>query len=565
MLATVIKKEWIHQVTSSRFVTVTAILLLLSLLAAVAGTGDYSRRQRNHETHQEQSEKELAELHLYSFLQPAVVAAPEPLSVLARGFEGWLGEPVRVRPFAVPMAATGGHPGNDFMAGAPDLDLTMIVQLVLGLLALLLTFDAVVGEKEAGTLRLVLANDVSRWSVVAGKFLGACLALLIPLLSGAALTVAVLYFRGGVALDLPRWQRLAGLLAVYVAYLSVMALVGLWISCRSRSTSSALVLALLAWLAIVFLIPQTAATLAGELAETDSIRRAMDDELGGLEAERSDELRDLRKEYPLLESGTVHLSPVFFRDNGRELRRYGTRELYDEAAAYHREATRISLEYADRGLEACERYEERLHRSERRAKVLFWLSPASLMERVAESLAGTSSADSDDHLAAVRAYREELIRYLRERDAFTSWRWFTDDVEPYPWPRFLGLQPEDVDETNFGRLFKEYAGNEIQARVAARDELYDEDPARRLDLRDLLVFEPRRAGMSRAVRRVLPEWSALTLFNLAAAAAALGGIGRERPPRPRVRPEGVQPRDQPSRQGAPRREDGAAGREAPGQ
>ena len=50
--------------------------------------------------------------------------------------------------------------------------LASLTIFLLPLLALLLSFDAIVGEAERGTLLLLLAYPVSRWQVVVGKFLG---------------------------------------------------------------------------------------------------------------------------------------------------------------------------------------------------------------------------------------------------------------------------------------------------------------------------------------------------------------------------------------------------------
>ena len=40
------------------------------------------------------------------------------------------------------------------------------------LIALLLSYDAIVGEVERGTMMLLLTYPVARWQVVLGKFLG---------------------------------------------------------------------------------------------------------------------------------------------------------------------------------------------------------------------------------------------------------------------------------------------------------------------------------------------------------------------------------------------------------
>ncbi len=60
------------------------------------------------------------------------------------------------------------------------IDWAFIIGYVLSLIALLFTFDAVTGERESGTLRLMLANSVPRHTVLIGKFLGALMSISIP-------------------------------------------------------------------------------------------------------------------------------------------------------------------------------------------------------------------------------------------------------------------------------------------------------------------------------------------------------------------------------------------------
>ena len=50
--------------------------------------------------------------------------------------------------------------------------LSSLTIFLLPLIALLLSYDAIVGEHERGTLALLLAYPVARWQVIVGKFLG---------------------------------------------------------------------------------------------------------------------------------------------------------------------------------------------------------------------------------------------------------------------------------------------------------------------------------------------------------------------------------------------------------
>jgi len=65
---------------------------------------------------------------------------------------------------------------------------------LLPLIALMLSFDALVGEFERGTMLLLLTYPIARWQVVVGKFLGHMLILLLAILVGfgsSALIIAL--------------------------------------------------------------------------------------------------------------------------------------------------------------------------------------------------------------------------------------------------------------------------------------------------------------------------------------------------------------------------------------
>ena len=56
-----------------------------------------------------------------------------------------------------------------------------MIGYVLSLIAILFTFDSISGERERGTLRLMLANSIPRHTVLLGKFLGALISISAPL------------------------------------------------------------------------------------------------------------------------------------------------------------------------------------------------------------------------------------------------------------------------------------------------------------------------------------------------------------------------------------------------
>ena len=128
------------------------------------------------------------------------------------------------------------------------ISLLNLAQYLIPLLGLLLGHDLLVGESEERTLRLIVAGGVSRARLLAGKFLGGCLTLAVPLTLGFMIAGAAI---GLVAKDhgITPFLKLAisGIL-LGISFLGV----GLAISAFSRTRVQALVFALLAWCVAVF-------------------------------------------------------------------------------------------------------------------------------------------------------------------------------------------------------------------------------------------------------------------------------------------------------------------------
>lgn len=77
-----------------------------------------------------------------------------------------------------------------------EVTITSLVSLViylLPLIALLLGFDAIVGERERGSLDLLLTQPITRFELLLGKYLGLAAALSLSTLTGFSLVAALVY------------------------------------------------------------------------------------------------------------------------------------------------------------------------------------------------------------------------------------------------------------------------------------------------------------------------------------------------------------------------------------
>jgi len=146
------------------------------------------------------------------------------------------------------LLATGvslyGRNVGDNAATLTGPSLVTLASLLVPLVALVLSHDAIVGERDRNTLGLLLSLPVSRVEVVAGKFLGRALALALAVVAG--LGVAAVITGGAQASVL--WSLVLPTLKLGLAYLAL----GMLISSLVARPVTAASLVVVTWFLLVF-------------------------------------------------------------------------------------------------------------------------------------------------------------------------------------------------------------------------------------------------------------------------------------------------------------------------
>ncbi|MEP3279196.1 MAG: ABC transporter permease subunit [Stappiaceae bacterium] len=161
-------------------------------------------------------------------------------------------------------APTGATKANSLTVVVASLS-TLSVYLV-PLIALLLSFDAIAGEIDRGTLQLTLATAVSRGQVLVGKFLGHVVVLALAVLLGYGIAGAIAYVAGGNS-GLEGVMDLGRLILTSIALGATFIAIGYVASASVRQTGTAAALAVGIWLLAVVLYDL--ALLGGLLASSD--------------------------------------------------------------------------------------------------------------------------------------------------------------------------------------------------------------------------------------------------------------------------------------------------------
>lgn len=155
---------------------------------------------------------------------------------------------------ALSLALLGSAPSGSVRATPMAITVASLASLtvyLLPLIALMLAFDALVGELERGTLLLLLTYPVARWQVVVGKFLGHSLILLVALLVGYGGAGLALQFTGGA--DAESWRAYLVLMASSWLLGSAFIALGYLVSVLVRERATAAGVAVAVWLLFVVL------------------------------------------------------------------------------------------------------------------------------------------------------------------------------------------------------------------------------------------------------------------------------------------------------------------------
>ena len=260
MLMTMIQKEIMHHILSVRFV---ALLLMCLLLVPLTLSTNYRNYRQNLVDYQEAvklANIEETTVNPKMPPQPEVEVSklflkPTPLSVFANGLEDSL-------PSYLGMTRNGITQGPPSTFSAPltqllgHLDFLFVVGTVFSLLALLFTFDAVAGEKEAGTLRITLANSLPRDLFLWSKLIGGYLVFVVPFLVSLLFGLLVLVWQGFPLGEPEIFPRVLSITLASLLYIGVFFAIGTVISTYLDSPKTALIIAFTVWVFAVLITPR---------------------------------------------------------------------------------------------------------------------------------------------------------------------------------------------------------------------------------------------------------------------------------------------------------------------
>jgi len=197
MLWTIVKKETLDNLMRLRFSLSFLLLITLFALNGLVFVRGYARDVEEYQRVTQKNREDLRKSSMH-------------INDLASSYQR-----IRIRPSVLAFSA-GGHEKkgipnvavinafemkrdmevetyiNLFLERFKEIDWVFIIGVVASLVAFVLTYDGISGEKERHTIGLMMANPLPRSVVLFGKYLAALFCLWTPVLIGSILNVIII-------------------------------------------------------------------------------------------------------------------------------------------------------------------------------------------------------------------------------------------------------------------------------------------------------------------------------------------------------------------------------------
>ncbi len=260
----IIWKEFAENATSYRNLITMSLCIILFLSSAIVMTRDYQNRQISYSLRDRMGQTRTG-------MRPKLAKPPTVLSVLARGLDPDMGRLIFIW-WSQPRKEVGADvvdPGdrNALFSLFTAPDFVYIVKIVMSILALFFAFDSICGEKERGTLKMMLSSGrTSRSSIILGKWLGGYLSFLVCLLPALLLVLIWMATHPAVDVGGEDWGRIGLIILFSLAYISIFFLLGLLVSTLTHRGATSLLIILLLWVVWVVGVPNLGVLLARRLS-----------------------------------------------------------------------------------------------------------------------------------------------------------------------------------------------------------------------------------------------------------------------------------------------------------
>ncbi len=392
MLWIVTEKVVLKNVYNWKFLISSVLIIILMILNAIFFSLEIEERFKEYGRLKEEGEQRNNLEEAYAF------RVPSPLIFLAEGGEQYLPGFVKIVPGSVDSSSV---PTNvkSLLIGFEHIDWVYIIGALASLICLFFTHDAISGDKESGTLRLMLSNPLSRSELIIGSYLGSIISLMLPLGIGILINLSVISLLRGEILLGDNLARIAIVAILSMLYVSLFILAGIFSSCLFQKTSTSLIITLLLWVLLVIVIPQSSGVLARIWKPIPTYK------------EVQEKIFNIRLTHGRGTTSTDMIASIVKKPISREMKESSIRKLEEEMEEMYIERKEKMQEMINDVLEgyARKREEQTIF-----ARMMARISPMAIYQYAVEELANSGYARHRSFLQSARSYMMRYTKYARK-------------------------------------------------------------------------------------------------------------------------------------------------------
>lgn len=267
MIWEIAKKEYLDNLLTLRFSISFLLFSALTVTCSVVLVSHYNEERLRYAGSQGIDETALRQLNTYGDLSRTGVdiqRPPEIMQIFVQGLERGATKSLHVSALTYPSFQA--DPGeNPLFAVFQPVDYSFLFRIIFSLGALIFSFNAIAGEKEGGTLRLILANSVTRSQVLVGKLVGGFFNFITPVCFAFLLGVTVVVILIDTSPSLESWLRIGMFFGSGVLLLGAYFALGIFASTLAHRPIIALFLSFSIWVVLVIVVPHLSAMLSSHL------------------------------------------------------------------------------------------------------------------------------------------------------------------------------------------------------------------------------------------------------------------------------------------------------------
>jgi ABC-type transport system involved in multi-copper enzyme maturation permease subunit len=412
MIFKITKTELLLNLMTFKFAVGTIICVVLMAVFMPVLVKDYQQRLNDYNRNVASNDAVLRSVKVYMNITPTVYRKPSVLSVFSEGLEKRLGNSAKIEPESVPQINMTMTEDNPFLSVFPSLDVSLIFKIVLSLLVLLFAYDAVSGEREQGTLKLIMSGSLPRYHFLLGKILAGLITLAVPVTVAFIIGLLILEFSPMVDLTGSDWARIGLIYVGSLIFISAMYNIGLLFSALAKESAISLMLALLFWVVSAIVIPNASVRLAAHIRPLEP-REEIDSEVASA-------MNNLKKsEWPKMRQQLANLTRGGISSREGAFGRYYIGALEKSEVEYRMKYFVLNnsflMKCADKTWEIERGYLDALLKQKKLVENVSRISPISLYGNVMSAISGSDLAGFQCFIDGAKAYKNQVFEYIRSK------------------------------------------------------------------------------------------------------------------------------------------------------